>query len=113
MIKVIVLIFLFPLQALTNEKIEEESQKVTLSAKYNEGSILIYDCEDEHWVCADKVAEDECSAQRRKEITENEFQLSCAVFKSFKQDQSCFNEQKRLIINAVKMNFCTNFKYKY
>ncbi len=68
-----------------------------LSEKYNQGSFLIYDCKDSHWVCVVMEQFNDCKKQRDNEKENLLTEYSCAPLKEYSTKKDCFKAQKKLI----------------
>jgi hypothetical protein len=84
------------------EKIEQGDQ---LSEKYRAGAFLIYDCEDQHFVCADIENQVECDEKREKAFVLKKERLPCAVLKQYSKVDECQNAQKKFML-AKKYDYC-------
>ncbi len=67
------------------------------SERYYAGEYLIYDCNDKHWVCADKSAQSKCLSDRKEDILKNVSRLSCIPVKKFKNIKSCTQNKIKLV----------------
>lgn len=92
-----------------NTDIAQQSQR--LSIKYTKGNILLYDCDDKHWVCTDMLEQKNC-LERREQITLDKDQFyPCVVYKTYKVYDDCIKDQQRLTDHAIQVLFCHNGNY--
>lgn len=114
-LKMVIFIFLYALfgrLALSEDNIDIAQQSERLSLKYTKGNVLIYDCDDKHWVCTDVLEEKSCLSKREQVTLDKNQYYSCVVFKTFKLYENCVKEQQRLTDHSVHVLFCTNSKFK-
>ncbi|HLW56278.1 MAG TPA: hypothetical protein VKY27_02780 [Bacteriovoracaceae bacterium] len=85
-----------------------------ISDKYLAGPYLIYDCEDQHWVCVVEENYQQCKDQRAKDIRQDKVHARCAPIAEFDVKFSCFQEQLRLVGNVDPTKLCVleNWKRK-
>ena len=81
-------------------------QDPNLSARYQRGPFLIYDCDSRHWVCAGKAERDRCQNWRQEGLAKREKRLACAFFVSFDSEKACQKKQLQMIENAGAHRFC-------
>jgi hypothetical protein len=84
------------------EKIEQGDQ---VSEKYRAGAYLIYDCDDQHFVCADIENQVECDEKREKAFVTKSERLPCAVLKQYVKKEECLEAQKKFMLNK-KYDYC-------
>ncbi len=68
-----------------------------ISKEYREGEYLIYDCENQHYVCVNRDSNKECENKHLKRIRENQSRFSCIPLKIFADEKTCFEFQQDLI----------------
>lgn len=85
-----------------------------ISDKYLAGPYLIYDCENEHWVCVVEDNFERCKTQRAEDLRQNKVHARCAPIAEFDVKFSCFQEQLRLVSNVDPTKLCVleNWKLK-
>lgn len=77
-----------------------------ISEKYVAGAFLIFDCEENHWVCVLKEYYDVCDEKRAKSKIGREKYLPCAPIGEFPTKKSCFQRQLYLTGQAHGSRFC-------
>lgn len=97
-----------------NKVSDEERRKEILlpriDRKYRAGGYLIYDCEDQHFVCADARGFDQCELDRQTSREEGRLILSCSPLKRFQTYELCLEEFYRLMHKASPKTICVNPK---
>lgn len=81
-----------------------------ISAIYDRGEYLLYNCNDKHWVCTRKVEFDQCERLRKSAIADNMEFLPCVGIKKYEKVEKCITEQKRVTYNGVSNRFCLHPK---
>lgn len=81
-------------QAVTEEY---DPLKNFISAKYEAGPALVYDCLDKHWVCTGPNEHSVCSERRLENIQEGRIELNCMPDQIFPTIKECFEYIPRLI----------------
>ncbi len=77
-----------------------------LSGQYVSGGYLLYDCVDEHWVCAMKENQQICEARREDELKQGKHSLSCLAAEIFQSYKECKEKQLSLVKLGVKPRNC-------
>lgn len=77
-----------------------------ISSKYVTGGYLLYDCEDQHWVCVIKDNKEACDKKREKELRSGKHLLSCFSGEMFQSYRECSQKQKRLTKTAMFPRVC-------
>ncbi len=77
-----------------------------LSAKYERGEYLLYDCEAKHWVCTVESEFKRCKLQREIDERLENPQVSCAPIKKYASNESCIQKQIRLTNADMQNRFC-------
>ena len=77
-----------------------------ISAKYLTGGHLLYDCEDQHWVCVIKENKDDCDKKRQIEITSGKHLLSCFSGEVYQSYRECSQKQKELTKSGMNPRVC-------
>jgi hypothetical protein len=83
-----------------------------LSAFYQRGEYLVYDCVGKHWVCTGERENDRCVVSRKNAILDNKDSLPCAVVKKLKNHKVCTVEQGKLINENMQNRFCMHPKLR-
>ena len=66
-----------------------------LSDKYIQGHYLLYDCEDQHWVCTEDVRYEMCQQSLKEALDLKKSYLPCLpVAGEFKSNKECAKEQQ-------------------
>ena len=78
----------------------------SISEKYFAGAFLIYDCEENHWVCVLKEDYKKCEEKRESSKNLREKHLPCAPVGEFPTKRSCFQRQLYLTGKAHGSRFC-------
>lgn len=102
----IILILLWGPESQASDTDNFDETRDVLSGQYVSGGYLIYDCVDQHWVCAMKDNHQICEEKRAEEIREGKHLLSCVsgeIFQSFKE---CQPRQQALVNRGVKPRNC-------
>jgi hypothetical protein len=76
-----------------------------ISAKYEAGAYLMYDCEEKHWVCVLEEYYKICEAKRVEDLELKKYNLRCAGIGALPTKKSCF--QRALYMSSH--NFSTRF----
>ena len=112
--------FLISFLLLGNLVFAEESTDILLfdnelSAFYQRGEFLVYDCAGKHWVCTGERESERCMESRKYSILENQDNLPCAVLKKFKNHKICTLEQGKLVDENMRNRFCMhpNLRERY
>lgn len=89
-------------------------QKPTvLSDKYVEGSYLIYDCKDQHFVCSGGEESKFCGQNTEKLQREN-FQLfQCLSLRAFETEKDCHKYQQNMVNHLDvlwPLDLCNNYR---
>ncbi len=77
-----------------------------ISEEYNSGAYLIYNCQNQLWVCVAEENYQECEAERIKDIAHARARSGCAPLKKFVTDKSCFERQLYLISQNYGNRIC-------
>lgn len=77
-----------------------------ISSKYLTGGHLLYDCEDQHWVCVIKENKEACDAKRQKEISLGKHHLTCFSAEFFQTYKECSQKQKELTKSGMNPRVC-------
>ena len=77
-----------------------------LSGQYVSGGHLIYDCIDQHWVCAMKDNHTICEKKRAQELLQGKHLLSCISAEIFQSYKECKPRQLALVKSGVKPRNC-------
>jgi hypothetical protein len=88
-----------------NTVVDKVEQAVQLSYKYRKGAYLIYDCEAQHFVCADVDNQLECDENREKAFVRKKERLPCAVLKQYYKQQDCLEAQTKFMLKK-KYDYC-------
>lgn len=83
-------------------------EEIVLSPKYRSGAYLLYDCTDEHFVCADEVSFKLCQKYRAQELAAKAENLSCGAIKKYPQPKACHRALYKYIEKVVSKDFCKN-----
>ncbi len=94
------------------EKIDILLQDPQLSEKYERGRYLVYDCEDQHWVCTGKFEYERCQESRSYSRGHNEAHFSCAFVKIYKNEALCIEKQRDFIHLNMATVFCVNHQFE-
>jgi hypothetical protein len=86
----------------------DDANRERLAERYYKGSVLIYDCRDKHFVCADSESAKDCHELRQQALSRNRFELPCAPLKEFKEHSQCVEEQYRRVHTKAAKNWCYN-----
>lgn len=112
--KVIFLMFCFwsgSCQLLADDFKENEERRLfglPLSDKYLQGPFLIYDCEQQFFVCAGPKNAAFCAQTRSAYLKSGETNLPCAVLKKFPFTVDCLKEQNTQVNRPGVKKFCLN-----
>lgn len=79
-----------------------------LSLKYSRGPHLIFDCVDNHWVCAGKYEYKNCEEAREFEILERKDKLSCVPVRVFESEAVCVTSQRGITNRSIYIRFCVH-----
>ncbi len=90
---------------------QEVAKDITLddlemSYKYTKGGNLIYDCQDNHFVCTSEVETKRYKVARKNSILDNDEVLPCAITQRFKDYKECKDFQQKRVNMAVNHMFC-------
>ncbi|MFN8370185.1 MAG: hypothetical protein U0T83_06120 [Bacteriovoracaceae bacterium] len=101
-----VLYFLFELQLSFAQNVIDDERGKRLSINYYQGSALIYDCNNKHWVCVDKMNYEKCQKERNDYRIKKFLNLPCAPLKVFSSVEACLAEQNRQVTLPKRKDFC-------
>ena len=102
----------------TEQKRDKSKDDITLSdpdlsIKYQRGRFLMYDCEDKHWVCTQKLEFDRCS-EKRKYVDFIKGQLyPCAPVKPFASEAECVKRQRKFTEKNHSVRSCLSKSSKF
>lgn len=85
---------------------EEVILPVRISEAYNSGPYLIFNCQNQHWVCVTEDNFKECQSERIEDIALARARSSCAPVKRFVTERSCFERQLYLISQNYGDRIC-------
>lgn len=100
---------------LTNKLISVfDPRRDVISDDYEAGAFLIYNCEQQHWVCVLEEYYEKCQQMREQDARFKKEFARCAPVKEFDVKFSCFQEQLRLVSNVDSARLCVleNWKSK-
>lgn len=100
------MIFALLLTILTFQAGAEVNPDDYISDKYIAGEYLIYDCENEHWVCVREVFSSECRDMREEDKLLGKVRARCAPIEQMPTKRSCFQRQLYLISQNYGNRFC-------
>ncbi len=102
---VTIFLFFIALGSSAQFVIEAERGK-RLSDEYYQGSSLIYDCLNKHWVCVDRPNFEKCQKLRNETRVNKLLNLPCAPVKAFNSIDECVAEQNRQVTLPKIKDFC-------
>lgn len=82
------------------------NQDPFLSDRYIKGAYLLYDCEEEHWVCTGEAEFKRCEEWREQDLARKEEEFRCANFLSFKTIEKCHEKQISMMPARYPARFC-------
>lgn len=94
----------------SDEVRRQEALLPRIDSKYRAGGYLIYDCEDQHFVCVDARGFDQCELDRQTSRERGRLILSCSPLKRFQTFELCLEEFYRLMHKASPKTICVNPK---
>ena len=105
------LLFLIMSASVHGQQPESEGQDILLkdpylSVLYQRGKFLIYNCLDQHWVCAGEGEFAACLLEREESIADNQRALPCAPVQEFSSEQACNKYQRDLTDFNMENRFC-------
>lgn len=107
------LLFIFGHLVMAQEKSKYPYvQQQKFSDKYFSGEYLMYDCQDKHWVCGDKVAKTNCDEAVKRYLPTDSVYIPCFVVKKFKDLNECVYHNKKVVSNLASTRGCFHPKYK-
>ncbi len=71
-----------------------------ISLKYYEGSFLMYDCQENHWVCTNKDTFNNCVVSYEESIHEGG-KRTCIPYQSYEELPLCLAKQQSLINSNI------------
>ena len=77
-----------------------------ISSKYVTGAYLLYDCEDQHWVCVIQETKEKCEQKRHNELKRGKHHLSCFSAEVFENYKQCTVHQQRLTSSGLNPRVC-------
>ncbi len=90
-----------------------DARRDIISDKYEAGAFLIYDCEDNHWVCVLESYYKACEEKRSQELQKSEALIhTCAPIGEFPNKWSCFQRQLFLTTHEHGNRFCVRDEWK-
>lgn len=94
-----------------NASIEEQVQDFAqmdpyMSDAYIKGPYLMYDCDDNHWVCSGEAEYKRCDGLRNDAIKRKDKNLRCTKFFKFSTIEKCHEKQLEMIGNQAYQRFC-------
>lgn len=88
------------------------SYKDILSSKYIDGSYLVYDCKDQHWVCTEEVSKLKCEHKRKMGLRNRSKVLSCYYLSHFETKELCHQKQLSLVNQAHFLRECLHPEFQ-
>jgi hypothetical protein len=92
-------------------RFEFNDKQMRYSSKYYSGPYLIYDCLDNHWVCADKLAVTQCRLNNKLRETADKALKSCVIYKEYEKTKFCIEKNTQLVSDNASMRRCYVEKY--
>lgn len=83
-----------------------------ISDKYEAGPYLIYDCQDQHYVCVLESYAKVCDEKRAQDIHDKKVSLSCATLAVMPNKKSCFQKQLFMASQNHGNKFCVHEEWK-
>lgn len=108
------LLFALPILADDGAKSLNEFDPRTdiISEKYEAGPFLIYDCEDQHYVCVMESFYKECLEKRSIDLHEQKIKVGCAALSETPNKKSCFQKQLFMSSQNHGKRFCIGPEWK-
>lgn len=94
----------------SEEELRNEVLLPRIDLKYRSGGYLIYDCEDQHFVCVDARGFGQCDVDRQESRERGRLILSCSPLKRFQSFELCLEELYRLMHQSTHKSICLNPK---
>lgn len=88
------------------QRVDFDNSNDEISGLYQRGSHLLYDCNNNHWVCTKKLEYKRCKNTRKAELLDYKLRLSCAYFDIYKTNKDCLSELIRLTDEGRGDRFC-------
>lgn len=83
---------------------------VFVTKEYLRGRYLIYDCQEQHYICVDHDGYDLCNDKRQQSQQQNSEVLACAPLKMYDSLLACSEGQYDQIHFPASKRFCLNDK---
>jgi hypothetical protein len=114
--KLMLFSLLFPLLLLADsgEKVLNQYDPKTdiVSEKYELGSFLIYDCQDQHWVCVLEQYYKDCEKIREQAIFDKKDNLGCLPVGDLENKKACFQKQLYFVSHFYGARQCIGDDWK-
>jgi hypothetical protein len=83
-----------------------------IAENYEAGAFLIYDCEEDHWVCVLGEYYKECQDKRDEDLASKKLGLRCAPITEFPTKKACFQKSLFMTSQNQGKRFCTGNDWK-
>ncbi len=81
-----------------------------IADNYEAGPYLIFDCEENHWVCVGEPFYKDCQEKRKEDEKSDELPNRCAPFDQLPTKKSCFQRQLFMTSQNFGNRFCLKSK---